>query len=405
MSAQCRSVPHIRPRMTQREQNSERAVTLVRRATSDVMPYMRERAAFRSTPVRWRTGALGLMVVAGAYGTAKPKVASRTSAAAAPPLSGTLVAANMNDNTATVLDLASGRVLATLPTGRAPHEVAVSHDGRWAVVSNYGVRDSAGHSLTVIDLAAPVPTVVRTIELGKYHRPHGSAFLPGDTTLLVTTEANQTVIVVSPARGTVIGEIPTTQRLSHMLAVTPDGQHAFTTNVADGTLSELDLVTRAFRRTIRVAPSIEGLAVSPSGDEVWVGSNKAKTVSIVRTDSGIVADTIGGFGLPYRMAVTRDGNTAIVTDPAAATVRFFDTKTRAELGRVTFPADSLVATAEVPGSPCPEGIIVTPDSRTAFVTLQGRNRVVAIDVATRTVLATMPTGVWSDGIGYSRLTH
>ena len=68
-----------------------------------------------------------------------------------------------------------------------------------------------------------------------------------------------------------------------------------------------------------------------------------------------------------------------------------------------FPPDSLVPTAEVPGSSCPEGVVLTPDGRTAFVTLQGRNRVVAIDVASRTVLATMPTGVWSDGVAYSRL--
>ncbi|HEY7893852.1 MAG TPA: hypothetical protein VIC24_03010, partial [Gemmatimonadaceae bacterium] len=45
---------------------------------------------------------------------------------------GTIVTSNMNDNTASVIDAASGRVLATLPTGTGPHEVAISHDGRWA---------------------------------------------------------------------------------------------------------------------------------------------------------------------------------------------------------------------------------------------------------------------------------
>src|SRR6185312_4919458 len=66
---------------------------------------------------------------------------------------GTLVVSNMNDNTATVIDAGSGRVLATLPTGEGPHEVAVSRDGRWAVVSNYGVRGKPGNSITVIDVA------------------------------------------------------------------------------------------------------------------------------------------------------------------------------------------------------------------------------------------------------------
>jgi YVTN family beta-propeller protein len=330
-------------------------------------------------------------------------LSAQTSAGTPAPLHGTLLAANMNDNTVTVLDLATQHTVATLPTGLAPHEVAISHNGRWAVVSNYGPRGQPGNSLTVVDLSAPVPTVVRTIDLGQYHRPHGSAFLPGDSTLLVTVEANQSVLVVNIAAGTVSAVIPTTQRGSHMVALTADGRRAFTSNVGDGTISELDIANRAFVRTISVAPAVEGIAVSPKGDQVWVASNKAKTVSVVTPASASVADTVGNFGLPYRMAITPDSRTAIITDPASGSVRFVNTATRAELGRVPFPPDSLVATAEVPGSSCPEGIVLTPDGRTAFITLQGRNRVVAIDVASRTVLATMPTGVWSDGVAYSRL--
>jgi YVTN family beta-propeller protein len=59
-------------------------------------------------------------------------------AAQAPRPSGTLVASNMNDNTATMIDAGTGRVIATLPTGEGPHEVKVSHDRRWAAVSNRG---------------------------------------------------------------------------------------------------------------------------------------------------------------------------------------------------------------------------------------------------------------------------
>ena len=87
--------------------------------------------------------------------------------------------------TATVIDVASKRVLATLPTGAGAHEVAVSHDGRWAVVSNYGVRGAPGNSLTVIDVTRA--SVARTIELGEFRRPHGSAFLPGDSIFVVTS--------------------------------------------------------------------------------------------------------------------------------------------------------------------------------------------------------------------------
>ncbi len=43
--------------------------------------------------------------------------------------------------------------------------------------------------------------------------------------------------------------------------------------------------------------------------------------------------------------------------------------------------------------------------RWAFVTLQGRNRVVTIDIESGKIVAWAPTGVWSDGIAYSPLTH
>ena len=49
-----------------------------------------------------------------------------------------LVAGNKPTNTVTLVDLASGQTLATLPTGLGPHEAAASHDGRWAVVTDSG---------------------------------------------------------------------------------------------------------------------------------------------------------------------------------------------------------------------------------------------------------------------------
>ena len=79
-------------------------------------------------------------------------------------------------------ELLYGRVevRAKLPTGRGPHEVAVSPDGALAYVSNYGVfgvfrdgeqRSEPGHSLTVLDLGTRA--VRDTFDLGEYSRPHG----------------------------------------------------------------------------------------------------------------------------------------------------------------------------------------------------------------------------------------
>src|SRR5687768_9380285 len=110
-------------------------------------------------------------------------IAAGGAAAAAP--SGTLLVLNKSDDTMSLIDLASNEVRATLPTGDGPHEVAVSSDGKTAVVTNYGDNASPGKTLTVIDV--PAKKVLRTIDLGSYSRPHGIVWLQGDE-VAVTVE-------------------------------------------------------------------------------------------------------------------------------------------------------------------------------------------------------------------------
>ena len=141
-------------------------------------------------------------------------------AAAASPLgaqsSDLLVVLNKNVAKATLLEVASGRVVATLPTGPFPHEVVVSPDGRRAVVANYGAQEP-GRSLTVLDLVNR--SVERTIDLGEYRRPHGMVWLPGGSHIAVTVEQSQALLVVDVAAGAVARAIPTGARGTHMVAL------------------------------------------------------------------------------------------------------------------------------------------------------------------------------------------
>jgi YVTN family beta-propeller protein len=315
--------------------------------------------------------------------------------------SGTLVVANMGDNTASIIDVASRRTVATVPTGAGPHEVAISHDGRWAVVSNYGVRGAPGNSLTVIDVVRAA--VARTIDLGEHRRPHSAQFLPGDAVLAVTSEASRAVLLIDFATGRVDAAVPTNAGGSHMLALVADGKRAFTSNVGDGTVSELDLAGRAYVRTIPVAPRVEGIAVTPTGELVWAGSNVAKTVSVIDTRTGAVTRTYPGYGFPYRMAVTPDGKTAVICDPELSKVHFIGVQDLSEAGVLDVPADSVQSTAEFAGSAAPEGLIISRDGRSAYVALQGSSRVAEIDIQSRAITGYMKVGGSPDGIGYSQL--
>jgi YVTN family beta-propeller protein len=315
--------------------------------------------------------------------------------------SGTVIVSNMNDNTATVLDAASGRVLATLPTGEGPHEVAASHDGRWALVSNYGVRGKPGNSITVIDIGKLA--VARTIELHDDQRPHGMAFLPGDSLAAVTSETSKSVILIDVRSGNVIKRLATNGRATHMLGLSAKGDRIVAGNIADNTISVMSATSNEDPKVIPVARQPEGIAITPDGNFAWVGSNRDSVVLVVDVHSGVATDTLRGFGLPYRLAVSPDGRRAVITDPMRATIRVFDVDTRHERFAIDVPRDSLVATAEVPASPSPEGVVISRDSRWAFVTLQGRNRVATIDLDRGAIVGYSPTGTWSDGVAYSTL--
>ncbi len=317
----------------------------------------------------------------------------------AAPERGTLVVTNMNDNTATVIDVASRTVRATLPTGVGPHEVAASHSGRWAVVTNYGVRGNPGNTLTVIDLATA--TVARTIDLGEYQRPHGIAFYPGDSLVVVTSEASKAVLLIEFATGRVVGTVSTERPASHMLALAANAELLYTTNVGDGSVTAINPKTRATGPVTPVARFVEGLAITPDGKQIWVGSNGDSIVVVLDTQTGRAVDTLRGFGMPYRLAMTLDGKTAIITDPAKAEVRIVDVQSRNERFRVSIPAERVLSTAEFPGSASPEGVAAGADGF-AYITLQGQNQAAGIDLRTGKILWRLPVGAWPDGIAYAK---
>src|SRR5690242_16818003 len=100
-----------------------------------------------------------------------------------------------------------------------------------------------------------------------------------------------------------------------MLGIPADGKHLFTSNVPWGGISEIDLAGKAFARDLAVAPQTEGVAVTPDGATVWIGSNSTGTVSVVDTKSWSVVATLSGLGMPYRIGISPNGTLAVICDP------------------------------------------------------------------------------------------
>jgi DNA-binding beta-propeller fold protein YncE len=299
---------------------------------------------------------------------------------------GTLVVVNKGAGSASVIDVASGRTLVTAATGNGPHEVAISSDGNTAVVTDYGGR-VGGNTLTVIDV--PGLAVARTIDLGSHRRPHGIAFLPGDTTVAVTSEASRMVVTVRIADGSIVSTIPTEQAGSHMLALPADASRTYTSNGRDDSVSELTLDAGRASRIFHVPAGPEAIGVTPDGLEVWVGSNSEGTVSVIDTGSGAVQEVLSGFGWPYRIFISADGRLVLIPDLRGNELRIVDRASRTEL-----------AVLPLPGA-APQGITMSEDGRLAFLSLSRQDRVAVIDLDPPRVISYIETGSRPDGIGYT----
>jgi len=305
-----------------------------------------------------------------------------------------LVAGNKPTNTVTLVDLASGATLATLPTGLGPHEAAASHDGKWAVVTDYGTGPAPGSSLTLVNL--DTKTVAGKIDLGRYRRPHGVQFLPGDSLIVVSVEADSAVLVVHVASGALRRVLRTNQRTSHMVSLRADGKFGYTSNISSNSISEVNIATGE-SRALTVGNQPEGIGARPDGREVWAGSNTAGTISVVDVATWRVSATITVGERPYRVSFTPDGKIAIASLTASSRVRLYDATTRAELATIEISGTS-AATDLARGGAQPVGIAYSSDSRYAYVACQGIDAVAIIDLRERRLVKTVPVGPGPDAV-------
>ena len=305
--------------------------------------------------------------------------------AVTPPADTVLIVVNKQASTVSIVNVSTGTVTATLPTGANPHETAASRDGKWAVVSDYGAQ-APGSTLTVVDLTTH--KIARTIELG-FTRPHGIVFLPDSRTVAVTSETGGAVVLVDVVQGTITSNHPTGQRVSHMVVLTADGRIGYTANIADGSLSRIDLTVNGPARILSgIGTQTEAIGLTPDGREVWLGSNNTGKVLIVNVDQWKVTDSLQTSGFPYRIGFSPNGRFAVVTNPQSNEIHVYDARMKAKLGTLNV-ADS------------PLGLIFSPDNKTAWITLAGSGEIAEVDLEKRTLKRRLPAGPAPDGIAYA----
>src|SRR5690606_10035835 len=122
--------------------------------------------------------------------------------------------------TASITDLASGEVLATLEVGIEPEGVAVSPDGRWVYITA-----ETSNTISVIDTRTSAVVESFLVDV----RPRGAAFSPTLPRAYVTNEISGTVSVIDTDEHRVIETVPLLGQLAKPVgvAISPDGRWVY----------------------------------------------------------------------------------------------------------------------------------------------------------------------------------
>ena len=318
----------------------------------------------------------------------------------------TLVVLNKSEATASLIDLESGKVRATLATDFGPHEAATSPDGRLALVGNYGSREKPGSSLTVIDV--PGAKVVKTIDLGEYRRPHGLLFLPDGRRALVTAEGNRALLLVDVEKGVIERSFETDQDVSHMVEVALDGRKAFVANIGSGSVTVIDLEKGIVVRTIETGAGAEGITASIDGKEIWVTNRSADTVSVIDAESLEILKQIPCASFPIRAKATPDGKHVLVSCARSADIAVLDAASRKEVRRIPQDLRAVDTGDRLFGdqfgeSSVPIGIVIHPSGKKAWVAHTNADVVVEIDLESWEIVRLLEAGREPDGMAYSAL--
>ena len=241
-----------------------------------------------------------------------------------------------------LVDPSAGEVDATIRVGVSPEYIALSPDGRTAIVSDQGAgRGSA--KLLVVDLIQL--RLLRSIR-PEYEHPFngqgrqlfglmGEVCFPRDSRYaLVTCAIESSLLVVDVEDGRVVDVVKVDGDGPDELVPSPDGQRVYLSNASSGTAEVLDARSRHTLGSVSTGSGARGIGLRPGTSELWVANSGSNSISLVDVESYREIAEVPAGASPARIAFSPDGRRAYCSNEDGGSVSVYDTTTRRVLHEV-----------------------------------------------------------------------
>ena len=285
---------------------------------------------------------------------------------------GVVVIAQMDDSQVILVESETYKTLATLDTGKNPHEVRVSPDQRHAYVA-------AGKTITAIDLKER--KVRATFDLGS-HAAHDIRVSRDGRLLWLACAPTQSIVELDSGTGKILKTYPTNQQGSWFVEITPDEKKFYTPNLEGKSVSVIDRVTSKVK-VIPFEHAVYGIDITPDGKHVWVSG---RDVAVIDTGKDEVITRIKASEADTgRLRLTSDGKRLVVA--LAKKLVVFDAKTHKLINEIELTSR-------------PKVLTLSADNRRALLTNPNDNSVSVVDIVAGKQIGTFQTGKKPDGIGW-----
>ena len=281
------------------------------------------------------------------------------------------------------LDAATLELSKTIDMPGSTHELALSPDGRTAYGSIYGdgifiKRINPDRRIAVIDL--PSQSLSRVIDLGAVYAPHG-VMIDASGALWCSGELGDAVLVVDPANDSV-------QRIdvggtAHWLVISQALGKAFV-SVKGHHVVVVDLESRAVADRISVPEVTEGIAISPSGERVYVCAQTKPEFYVIDARSHKLLQTVA---VPEPKAINPQMRRVRVSPDDQFVLISSNQGNQAAI----YVTDGLKLISSFPTKKSPMGFGFAPDGKHAYLCCHDEGEVFEFELASGKVSRTFPT--------------
>jgi YVTN family beta-propeller protein len=210
------------------------------------------------------------------------------------PVNGELYVTTEIDNSITVIDPQTLKIVGSMPTGKPEsHMLAVSHDGRYGYTANVG-----SGTVSVLDLRArktitviPVAPMVQRISIS-----------PDDSTVFTSDQTKPQVALIDTATKKLKTWIPLPAS-GYGTAPSPDGHSLVVAMPSANKVAIVDLGSMKVVHTVEVPATPQAVLISPDGKNAYVSCDQSHKIAAIRTSDWTVEKLIdagaGADGLAW----------------------------------------------------------------------------------------------------------